>query len=127
MAGGATWVLSSKTDNRESWKKQIEEGGVVTRVELWIRDSVSITIRQRVRVDGITLGPGEIGEEDGSITCRTGAGQFASVHSRRSLSGSLFVCVLDEVNEEQPFADWYIRTQAWESIGVDEKVGEETP
>jgi len=128
MAGGASWELISKRDRLESWKKQrLDQYGAVEEVELWERKSVEIEIARRVRVDTVSLREGDLGDTSGSIQCFTGAGQFRTVHTRMSLSGKLFACTEDEIAQEQPFADWYIRRQVWVSMGEDELVGTETP
>jgi hypothetical protein len=130
MAGGANWNLVRIADKKESWKRQITaEDGTVEYVELWERKDVEVEIRVRLRVDQIgTLATsgGQVGATSAYIQYHLGAGQFRSVYTRVGISPAL-ACVKDELTQEQPFADWYLRDQTWLSLGEDEKVGEETP
>jgi hypothetical protein len=127
MAGGASWIIVRKADKLESWKKEIEDGeGTVVSVELWERKTVEIEIRKQVAAPNINIGIGDLGRKSGSVTGTTGAGRFRTTHTR-SVASPGFVCTGDETAIEQPFADWYNRTQVWESVGEDELVGTETP
>jgi hypothetical protein len=130
MAGGANWNLVRTADKKESWKRQIlADDGTVEKIELWERTDVEIEIRVRLRVDQVgqlATSGGDVGAVSGSIQFHLGAGQFATVYSRFGVDPKL-VCIRDELVQEQPFADYYLREQTWLSLGEDEKTGEETP
>ena len=127
-AGGSTWELMAKRDRLDSWKREIKGlYGEVEKIELWERKSVDFDIRTRVRANSVSIAAGDIGDTASALTCYVGGGQFKTELTRTLTGDDVFVCVADDLDQEQPFADYVWRVQTWTRSFPDEKVGEEVP
>ncbi|MBP7430712.1 MAG: hypothetical protein KBC05_14860 [Candidatus Hydrogenedentes bacterium] len=124
MAGGPDWKLKLKTDDYESWKKTIykSDNETVKEVQLWRRLVTTFEIYRRIHTSVVSLGPGELGSESGSISCLVGG----VLHTRIG-GNATYVCMGDGLDEEQDQSAYYIQRQKWIRVGKDEKYGTETP
>ena len=124
MAGGPDWILGRKNDDYESWKKTIYESDneTVKEVQLWRRLVTTFEIYRRIHTSAVSLGPGQLGDESGSVSCLVGG----TLHTRIGARAA-YICMGDGLEEEQDQSTYYIWRQKWIRAGEDEKYGTETP
>lgn len=110
MAGGADWSLVGKSDKYDTWN--VENGSQYT---YWRSLVTDFEIEKKVAAASVDTGPGDLGQVSGVLSFRVGLTASRS----RSLSGtSKFLCIADDTDRIEEFADQFMRTQVWRYVGA---------
>lgn len=124
MAGGADWTFVSKSDKYDTWN--VEDG---SQYVYWRSLVMDFEIEKKVASANVSTGPGDIGNTSGMITFRVGLSvvKTRSITDRRlqgdetEQAGARFLCIADDTERIEEFADHFMRTQIWRYVGEAEQ------
>lgn len=119
MAGGADWTFVGKSDKFDTWN--VEDG---SQYVYWRAKVVDFEIEKKVAAANVDTGPGELGAVSGILSYRVGL----TVTKSRSTSseGAKFLCIADDTDRIEEFADHFMRTQVWRYVGEAEQYSPST-